>query len=86
MKVTIICYKFDNYIWSFVDGKTKIYEYADGITPARNDLSDKIMKDLKGRGFSYLGSITVYSHLQAAGLINDHDRYCYKFHLLNGHK
>jgi DNA-3-methyladenine glycosylase I len=70
---------FDKYIWGFVGDKTIRYaEHVNGF-PAKNALSDKISKDLKAYGFTYLGSITVYSHLQAAGLINDHASYCYKY-------
>lgn len=45
----------------------------------RNDLSDLISKDMKKRGFKYLGSVTVYSHLQAIGIINDHHDYCFRY-------
>jgi len=73
---------FSSYLWQFTDNKTVEYSgHADGsILIARNELSDTISKDLKSRGFSYLGSITVYSHLQAAGLINDHRDYCFRYH------
>ena len=52
----------------------------------RNGLSDKISKDLKKRGFKYVGAITIYSHLQACGIINDHDKDCpcYK-KIINGY-
>lgn len=46
---------------------------------AQNELSDMVSKDLKKRGFKYLGSITVYSHLQACGIINDHVKECYRY-------
>lgn len=72
---------FDTFIWSFTDGKTVEYPgHADGTDiPARNGLSDQISGELKKRGCSFLGSITIYSHLQAAGIINDHNAYCYKY-------
>ena len=72
---------FDDYLWAYSDNKTIMYnKHEEGILPVSNGLSDKISKDLKKRGFKYLGSITVYSHLQACGIINDHvkDCPCYK--------
>lgn len=70
---------FDKYIWAFTDGKIIKSIKIDGKSVVKNELSDKISKNLKEKGFSFLGSITIYSHLQAAGLINDHDSYCYKY-------
>ena len=46
------------------------------MIPVSNGLSDKISKDLKKRGFKYVGAVTIYSHLQACGIINDHDKDC----------
>ncbi len=65
----------------YSDGKTILYnKHGDGYIPVSNGLSDEISKNLKKRGFKYLGSVTVYSHLQACGMINDHgsDCPCYK--------
>lgn len=74
---------FDNYLWGFTGGKTLIYpENIPEPFPAKNKLSDEISRDLKKRGFQYLGSLTVYAHLQACGLINDHDRSCPMFKVL----
>lgn len=68
---------FDNYLWGYSDQKTIIYnKHSDGWIPVSNGLSDEISKDLKKHGFKYLGTITIYSHLQACGIINDHDRNC----------
>lgn len=68
---------FDDYLWSYSQQKVILYEGHDtGRIPARNRLSDIISADLKKRGFKYLGSITVYSHLQACGIINDHLSKC----------
>lgn len=68
---------FSDYLWAYSDGQTIIYTgHQDGRIPVSNGLSEKISKDLKKRGFKYLGAITVYSHLQACGIINDHDREC----------
>ena len=77
---------FDRYLWSFTDNRTVLYNgHEKGNPPARTELSDQISKDLKKRGFKFLGSITVYAHLQACGIINDHteDCHCYR-KLLDG--
>lgn len=71
---------FDKYIWGFTDGKTVIYKkHQSGNIPSKNELSDEISKELKKRGFKFLGSITVYSHLQASGIINDHVCDCFMY-------
>ena len=77
---------FSDFLWSYVGFKPVEYPgHADGtVLISRNELSDQISKDLKKRGFSYLGSITIYSHLQAAGLINDHYDYCFRYLQLKG--
>ncbi len=68
---------FSDYLWSYSGGKTILYEGHDtGQVPASNALSEEISKDLKKRGFKYLGPVTVYSHLQACGIINDHNINC----------
>lgn len=72
---------FSQYIWSWSGGKALLYRGHElGNLPASNELSDKISADLKKRGMKFLGSVTVYAHLQASGIINDHikDCYCYK--------
>lgn len=72
---------FSQYIWSWSDGKALLYRGHElGNLPASNELSDKISADLKKRGMKFIGSVTVYAHLQASGVINDHskDCYCYK--------
>ena len=68
---------FCDYIWAFAGGKTILYQgHAKGAMPVSNGLSARMSKDLKKRGFKYVGPITVYSHLQACGIINDHDQDC----------
>ena len=72
---------FCAYIWAFSDGKTILYDgHDEGPLPVSNGLSDRISKDLKKRGFKYVGAITIYSHLQACGIINDHDKDCPCYH------
>lgn len=66
-----------DYFWAFSDHKTILYKgHGEGAVPVSNGLSDRIGKDLKKRGFRYVGPVTVYSHLQACGIINDHDKTC----------
>ena len=77
---------FSEYIWSYTDGKTVLYDgHADGYIPNSNGLSDAIAKDLKKRGFKYIGSVTVYSHLQACGIINDHSKNSPRYAYINEH-
>lgn len=71
---------FDTYIWSFTNGKTYLYTgHQKGAIPAKNGLSDRVSRDLKKRGMKYMGSVTVYSHLQACGIINDHQESCFRY-------
>ena len=71
---------FSDYLWKFSQGNILLYAgHQKGQVPARNSLSDQISKDLKKRGFKYMGSITVYSHLQACGIINDHVESCFRY-------
>lgn len=70
---------FDRFIWDFVGGKTRVYPGHQTEGATRNELSDALAREMKRRGFKYLGSITLYSHLQAEGMINDHDKACYKY-------
>jgi DNA-3-methyladenine glycosylase I len=73
------CGSFDAYIWSFVDGKT-IQRGPATIhdIPATSAESDALSKDLKKRGFKFVGSTIVYAHMQAAGLVNDHTVDCFR--------
>jgi DNA-3-methyladenine glycosylase I len=75
---------FDNYLWKYSGGKTILYMgHQKGNIPAQNGLSGRISKDLKKRGFKYLGPVVVYSHLQACGMINDHTEDCFRFEIIN---
>ena len=72
---------FSNYLWNFVDNKPILNAFHTlQDVPAKTDLSDKIAKDLKKRGFKFMGSTTVYAFMQAVGLVNDHvsDCFCFK--------
>lgn len=66
---------FSDYIWSFTGHKV-VYN-SDGKVIVSNELSDKISKDLKKRGMKYVGTVIVYSYLQAIGVVNDHDKECF---------
>ena len=66
---------FSNYIWHFTDNKV-IYE----LNKTTSALSDTVSADLKSRGMKFVGSIIIYSFLQAIGIINSHDEGCFKFH------
>ena len=69
---------FDNYIWSFVNFQPIVNHWKDQTEmPAKTELSDKISADLKRRGFKFVGSTVVYSHMQATGMINDHVTSCF---------
>lgn len=71
---------FDGWLWGFAQGKTILYDgHENGNLPAANGLSDKVARELKRRGFKYLGSVTVYAHLQACGIINDHLKSCFRY-------
>lgn len=77
---------FCNYLWGYSDNKTILYNKHElGYIPVSNWLSEMISKDLKKRGLKYMGAITVYSHLQAAGIINDHDKNCPRYEYINSH-
>lgn len=67
-----------DYFWRWVHYKPQIRQ-AEGRMLAKSELSDRIAADLKKRGFKFLGSIVIYSHLQATGIINDHDPKCPRY-------
>ncbi len=66
---------FSNYIWNFTNNKI-VYNNTNEIIVS-NELSDEISKDLKKRGMKYVGTVIVYSYLQAIGVVNDHDKDCF---------
>ncbi len=70
---------FDTYIWRFVDGETKINRFrSHAQIPARTPTSDAMSKDLKSRGFNFVGSTICYAFMQAAGMVNDHLVDCFR--------
>lgn len=71
---------FDSYIWSFVDGKPVVNKWKEmSEIPATTELSDRVSKDLKKRGFNFVGSTIIYAHLQATGIVNDHIVSCFRY-------
>jgi DNA-3-methyladenine glycosylase I len=70
---------FSKYIWAFTGGKPVQNNFTElSQIPAKSELSDKISKELKKRGFAFVGSTIVYAHMQATGMVNDHITYCYR--------
>ena len=70
---------FDSYLWAFVNGRPlQNSRRSMKDVPARTDLSDAISKDLKRRGFRFVGSTIVYAFMQAVGMVNDHLVTCYR--------
>ena len=71
---------FSKYIWGFVDGKpikNKLENHKNA--PATTPLSDTLSKDLKKRGFKFVGSTVIYAHMQATGMVNDHVTECFRY-------
>ncbi|OJG66540.1 DNA-3-methyladenine glycosylase I [Enterococcus moraviensis] len=72
---------FDQFIWAYVDGKPIKNRWATiSEVPTSTELSDKISKDLKKKGFKFLGTTTVYAFMQATGMVDDHLAYCFRSH------
>jgi DNA-3-methyladenine glycosylase I len=71
---------FDKYIWSFVDGKPRVNKWRGlGDVPASTADSDAMSKDLKKRGFRFVGSTICYAFMQATGMVNDHAVSCFRY-------
>ncbi len=71
---------FNGYIWRFVDGKTITHRYRFmSQIPARTKESDAMSRDLRGRGFKFVGSTICYAFMQAAGMVNDHVVDCFRY-------
>jgi DNA-3-methyladenine glycosylase I len=75
----------DSYLWDYVDGETIQNNWSNSEqVPANNAISDAMAKDLKKRGFTFVGRTICYAYMQAAGLINDHTQSCYRHRQLGG--
>ena len=71
---------FDRYVWQFVGGKPIRHRFRQmSDIPATSPESDRLSKDLKQRGFKFVGSTIVYSHMQATGMVNDHLTDCFRY-------
>ncbi len=70
---------FDKYIWGFVGGKPIVNKLKGGDVPATSPISDAISKDLKKRGFNFVGSTIMYAFMQATGMVNDHLVTCFRY-------
>jgi len=71
---------FSNYIWGFVAGQpinNSVQDY--NKAPPTTEISDKLSKDLKKRGFKFVGSTVIYAHMQATGMVNDHEVDCFRY-------
>ncbi len=76
---------FSNYIWQFVDGKPiQNHWKSHKQVPAQTSISDNMSKDLKKRGFKFVGSTICYAYMQAVGMVNDHTTNCFRFSTLQG--
>ena len=70
---------FDTYQWNFVNGQPIINRWKKvAEIPANTDISDQLSRDLKRRGFSFVGSTIIYAHMQAVGMVNDHVLSCFR--------
>ena len=71
---------FDKYIWGFVDNKPIVNNFKNMTQiPAQTEVSDKMSKDLKKRGFGFVGSTICYAFMQAVGIVNDHMVNCFRY-------
>ena len=78
---------FDEYAWRFVGGHPKVNRWrGTNQIPATSPESDAFSKDLKHRGFSFVGSTVIYAHMQAVGMVNDHLVDCFRYRELAGAK
>jgi DNA-3-methyladenine glycosylase I len=70
---------FDAYCWRFVGGQPKVNRWRTPGIPATSPESDALSKDLKRRGFGFVGSTIIYAYMQAVGLVNDHAADCFRY-------
>src|SRR5262249_35904218 len=77
---------FDSYCWRFVEGRPRVNRWkAMKEIPTTSHESDAFSKDLKRRGFSFVGSTVIYAHMQAVGMVNDHLVACFRYGQITGH-
>ena len=85
LKIRDEFYSFDSYIWSFVDGKPVINHWKTLVeVPAKTSVSDAMSKDLRRRGFNFVGSTIMYAFMQATGIVNDHLVSCFRYEQITG--
>lgn len=77
---------FDSFFWGFTGGKTLLVNAHAEKIPAQTPLSERMSREMKKRGFSYLGPVVTYSHMQAAGMVNDHEPDCFGYLSLGGER
>ena len=70
---------FDRFLWDFAGGKAIKRRGRGGSLPARTELSDALSKELKRRGFRFVGTTIIYAFLQAVGVVDDHDPHCFRY-------
>ena len=71
---------FDRFIWRFVDGRPRVHHFKEpSEVPSRTPESDAMSKELKARGFTFVGSTICYAYMQAAGMVNDHLVTCFRY-------
>jgi len=71
---------FDTYVWGFVDGSPIRNKWKSPHVPAQTRESDEMSKDLKQRGFKFAGTKICYAFMQAVGMVNDHEKECFRYH------
>lgn len=80
MEVQKECGSFSRYIWDFVGGKPIQNDFSKmADLPAKTELAETISKDLKKRGFKFVGPTVIYAHMQATGMVNDHTKDCFRY-------
>ncbi len=87
LRVQQECGSFDRYIWQFVGGRPRVNAWKlPRQVPARTAESDAMSKDLKKRGFTFVGSTICYAFMQAVGMVNDHAVGCFRYRTLAAHR
>ncbi len=75
---------FADYLWRYVDGKQIVNQWKQlSAIPAHTKLSDQLSKDLKKRGFNFVGPTICYAYMQSIGMVNDHTTDCFRYHEIN---